>query len=115
MFRKEYTMQDMVESILKMVDLSQQNRNYNDVFRTNACTADAQGKVSICRFLGIDYDLGTYTDDEYHLVGYLMIDGVTLVKNGEINWKAYADAVFDEEHLWCDRKLTTVSRETGKA
>lgn len=99
------TMQDMIESIMKMVDMSESNFKMGDVFRTNNCTNRAHGMVSIFRFLGIEYDCGTYMDGEALRVGYLFIDGVVLVKNGVINWKAYADAVTDEAHGWGSKVL----------
>lgn len=107
---KKYTMQDMIESILKLVDLNQINHNNNDVFRTNHCAASANAEARVFRFLGVEYDFGTWMDGSFEMVGYFMVDGVTLVKNGEVNWKAYADAVVDEEHHWCDRALAITQR-----
>lgn len=104
------TMQDMIENILKLVDMNAQNKKNEDLHRTNACAAHANGKASIFQFLNIDYDFGTYMDEEYEMVGYFWVEGVTLVKNGEINWRAYADAVCDEEHAWCSRELKVVER-----
>lgn len=40
------------------------------------------------------------------MIGYLYIDGVVLIKNGKIDWKAYADAVLDEDHNWGGRVLS---------
>ena len=108
--KRAYTMQDVIENILKLADLNQNNRKGNDIFRTNHTAASAQGKVSIFRFLGIEYDFGTYMDGEYEMIGYFFCDGVTLIKNGEINWKAYADAVLDEEHGWGEKELTIQER-----
>lgn len=108
--RRAYTMQDVIENILKLADLNQKNREGNDLFRTNHTAASAQGAVSIFRFLGIEYDFGTYMDGEYEMIGYFFCDGVTLIKNGEINWKAYADAVLDKEHAWGGKGLTLQER-----
>lgn len=104
----KHTMQDMIESILKCADMNQMNRERNDVFRTNHCAASANAKAGIFRFLNVEYDFGTYMDGEYEMVGYFFVDGVTLVKNGEINWRAYADAVTDEDHNWGGRELKVV-------
>ncbi len=99
------TMQDMIEDILKTIDLNAKNRQQHDVERTNNCACAASGKASIFRFLGIEFDFGTWQDGEYEMVGYFFVDGVVLVKNGKIDWKAYADAVFDKEHAWGMRQL----------
>ena len=45
-------------------------------------------------------------DGEYLLTGYFRVEDVELVKNGEIDWRAYANAVLDERHGWGTRKLT---------
>ena len=106
----KYTMQDMIESILKLADMNKNNRAQNDAERTNHCAASANGKASILKFLGIEYDFGTYMDEEYEMIGYFFCDGVTLIKNGEINWKAYADAVTDDVHGWGSKVLTITNR-----
>ena len=108
--KRAYTMQDVIESILKLADLNQNNRKGNDIFRTNHTAASAQGQVSIFRFLGIEYDFGTYMDEEYEMIGYFMVEGVVLIINGEINWKAYADAVLDDEHGWGGKELAIQDR-----
>ena len=97
------TMQDMIEEILGLVDFNKSNREQNDVFRTNHCAARANGLTNALHYMGIVIDFGTWMDGEYEMVGYVYIDGVTLVKNGEINWRAYADAVHDEAHHWGSR------------
>ena len=101
----KHTMQDMIESILKMAEWNFQNRENGDVERTNNCAVDASGKASIFRFLGIEFDFGTWQDGDYEMIGYFFVDGVVLIKNGKIDWKAYADAVLDEEHNWGGRAL----------
>ena len=103
-----YTMQDMIESILKMAEWNSQNREMGDIEKTNGCAMNASGKASIFRFLGIEFDFGTWQDGDYEMIGYFFVDGVVLIKNGKIDWKAYAEAVLDEEHHWCDRKLMIV-------
>ena len=100
-----HTMQDMIESILKLSDMNQRNRKDNDLFRTNHCAASANAEASVFRFLGVEYDFGTWMDNGYEMVGYFYVDGVVLIKNGEINWKAYADAVHDETHNWGCKEL----------
>ncbi len=100
------TLQDVIESILKTIDLNRSNREREDLFRTNATASSANGKASILGFLGIDYDFGNYMDGEYLLTGYFRVEDVELVKNGEIDWRAYANAVLDERHGWGTRKLT---------
>ena len=109
--KKESTMQDMIEGILRLVDFNQSNRKNNDEFRTNHCAARANGQANILGFLGVEYDFGTYMDEDYEMVGYFYVDGVTLVKNGKIDWKAYSDAVLDKEHSWGSRVLTIQNRE----
>lgn len=108
--KRNGTMQDMIESILKLADLNQSNRKNNDVFRTNHTAAAAGGRAYALRFLGIDYDFGTWMDGEYEMIGFFMVEDVVLIKNGEINWKAYADAVVDEAHGWCGKELTIQER-----
>lgn len=105
-----HTMQDLIESILKLADLNQTNRKNKDLFRTNHTAASANGRAYVLRFLGIEYDFGTWMDGEYEMVGYFFVDGVTLIKNGEIDWKAYADAVLDEDHGWGRKELTIQDR-----
>ena len=108
--KRAYTMQDMIEDILKTADYNAKNREQDDVERTNNCAMAASGKASIFRFLGIEFDFGTWQDGEYNMVGYFMVDGVVLIKNGEIDWKAYADAVLDEEHGWAGKELAIRER-----
>lgn len=110
MMDRTYTMQDMIEKVLKLADMNLNNRKKEDVLRTNHTAASAEGAVSIFRFLGVEYDFGTYMDDEYEMIGYFFCDGVTLIKNGEINWKAYADAVHDEEHGWGGKQFGITER-----
>ena len=95
----------MIEDILKNTKLNAENRAMGDIERTNHCAGTVSGEVRIFRFLGIEYDFGTYKDDEYEMIGYLYVDGVVLVKNGKIDWKAYGNAVFDKEHAWGMRQL----------
>ena len=103
-----HTMQDMIESILKLADMSITNRKRGDVIRANNCTMTAYGEARVFRFLGIDYDFGTYDDGDYEVIGYFMVDGVVLIKNGELDWKAYGNAVFSEE--WYGRELVIQER-----
>ena len=105
-----YTMQDMIEAILKLADMSNTNRKQDDVKRANYCTASANGEARILKFLGVDYDFGTYQDGEYERIGYFMVDGVVLIKNGNIDWKAYGRAVVDEEHGWFNKELIVRER-----
>ena len=100
MTKREHTMQDVIEEILKLVDFNAKNKEQNDVRRTNYCASEAYGEARILEFLGIEYDFSTWMDGEYEMVGYFYVDGVVLVKNGEINWRAYSDAVLDDEHAW---------------
>lgn len=46
MRKKEYTLQDAIEQILKLIDLSDQNYRRQDVFRTNRCTASANSRAT---------------------------------------------------------------------
>lgn len=101
-----YTMQDMIEDILKTAELNAMNRAQNDIERTNNCAIAASGKASIFRFLGIVFDFGTWQDGDYEMIGFFLVDGIVLIKNGKVDWKAYADAVLDEEHHWGTRTLT---------
>lgn len=105
------TLQDMIEDILKTIDFNAKNREQKDIERTNSCAGAASGKASIFRFLGIEFDFGTWQDGDYEMVGYFFVDGVVLVRNGKIDWKAYADAVFDETHAWGMRELAIKERE----
>lgn len=107
---RTYTMQDMIEAIIKLADMSNTNMKRGDVKRANHCTASANGEARILRFLGVDYDFGTYQDDEYERIGYFMVDGVVLIKNGIIDWKAYGRAVVDEEHGWFNKELIVRER-----
>lgn len=108
---KKTTLQDVIESILKTIDLNKTNKEKEDLNRTNNCAAYAHGKAYIFSFLGIDYDFGTYTDGEYLMVGYFRVEDVELVKNGEIDWKAYGDAVLDERHGWGSKTFTIQEEE----
>lgn len=108
--KKESTMQDMIEGILRLVDFNQSNRKNNDESRTNHCAARANGQANILGFLGVEYDFGTYMDGDYEMVGYFRVDDVTLVKNGKTDWRAYADAVFDKEHGWGSKVLAIKQR-----
>lgn len=108
--KRAYTMQDMIEDILKTAEFNAKNREQGDVERTNHCAGAASGKASILRFLGVEFDFGTWQDGQYEMIGYFWVDGVELIKNGEINWKAYADAVLDEEHGWAGKELTVQER-----
>lgn len=107
---RTYTMQDMIEAILKLAGMSDTNRKQGDVERANNCTMVAYGEARVLKFLGVDYDFGTYQDDEYERIGYFMVDGVTLIKNGIIDWKAYGRAVVDEEHGWFNKELIVRER-----
>ena len=100
------TMQDIIEKMLKRVDMQQANKEHGDVWRTGNCTMFAQGLATALGLMGVEYDFGTYMDGDYHCVGYVYVDGVALVKNGVIDWKAYADAVLDEAHSWGSRRFT---------
>ena len=106
MRKKEYTLQDAIEQILKLIDLSDQNYRRQDVFRTNHCTAFANSRATALMWIGLDYDFGTWMDDEYERVGFFMVDDVLLVKNGEILLKNYADAVLDDTHAWGETVIT---------
>lgn len=104
------TMQDLIEKIMKHVDMGESNYKRGDVFRTNNCTEYAHGLAAALGLMGIEYDFGTYMDGDFHRVGYVYIDGVTLVKNGEIDWKAYGKAVLDDDHSWGGRTLAIAER-----
>lgn len=102
------TMQDLIEKILRLADMGESNMKAGDVWRTRSCTSEAHGMAAVLGLLGIDYDFGTYMDDDYYRIGYFSVDGVVLIKNGWINWKAYADAVLDKVHHWNSKMLTVV-------
>ena len=56
--KRNGTMQDMIESILKLADLNQSNRKNNDVFRTNHTAAAAGGRAPHCCKLGGRLEFG---------------------------------------------------------
>lgn len=108
---KARTTQDLIEAVLKLVDLNHNNRAEEDLFRTNHCAAHAEGLFGSLYYAGLDGDFGTYMDGDYELIGFVMIEDVVLVKNGEIDWKAYADAVVDDAHGWGAKVLRILDRE----
>lgn len=105
MSNRTHTMQDVIESILHVISYNAKNREQGDVERTNHCAGRAQGMAQIFRFLNVEYDFGTWQDGEYEMVGYFYVDGVVLVKNGEIDWRAYSNAVLDDDHSWGSKEL----------
>ena len=109
--RGTYTLQDMIENMLKTVDLANSNRGQSDVARANRCVGIVSGMVNACRFIGLDYDFATWQDGEFERIGLVRVDGVEVVKNDKIDWKAYADAVLGEAHHWCDTVITTAERK----
>ena len=106
----KFTMQDLIESILKLAEMNQENRKREDVFRTNGCAAAASGRAYALALLGFEYDLDSWMDGEFEMIEHFYVDGVTLIKNGEIDWEAYSDAVVDEEHGWERKELTVQER-----
>jgi len=108
---KERTMQDLVEAVLKLVDLNRINREQEDLPRTNHCAAHAEGLFGSLYYMGLEGDFGTYMDGDYEMVGHIRLEDVELVKNGEINWKAYGDAVVDDAHGWGAKVLRIGNRE----
>ena len=101
-----YTMKDMIKDILDKVYIHKENRKQGDVERTNFTEAFVCGQARIFKFLGVVYDIGTWQDGDFAMIGYLMIDGVELVNNGKIDWNAYDAALTDEAHHWATRELT---------
>ena len=61
---RTYTMQDMIEAILKLADMSDTNRKQGDVERANNCTMMAYGEARVLKKQRDDNDFGTYQDDE---------------------------------------------------
>lgn len=104
------TVQDLIEKILRLADMSEDGMKAGDVRRTGNCTSKAYGMADVLGLLGIDYDFGTYMDGDYYRIGYFSVDGVVLIKNGWIDWKACADAVLDKMHYWNSKTLTVTER-----
>lgn len=101
----EYTLRDMIWSIIKMADLNNKNREMEDAERTTNTAHEANGKATILRMLGIDYSFGTWQDGEYERIGYFRVQDVVLIKNGEIDYEAFSEAVKDKKHSWGTKKL----------
>ena len=100
-----HTLQDVIESILKLATSSGTNRELRDAKTANTCTNIAYGESRLLRFLGIDFDIMIMPDGDYEMIDYFRVEDVELIKNGEVNWKAYADETVDENHGWGDKEL----------
>ena len=108
------TMQDLIEKILRLAEMSEDGVKAGDAWWAGNCTSEARGMAAVLGLLGIDYDFGAYTDGDYHRgdyhrIGHFSVDGVVLIKCGWVDWKACEDAA--KEHHWSSRALTVTERK----
>ncbi len=110
MRREGYTLQNVIMDILRMAELSAVNRRRGNTELANACLEIASGKASILWFLGVDYDFGTYRNDEYEIICYFKVDDVVLIRDGEIDW----EAVRDKAQRWAGMVLALQGRTENR-
>nr|DAX32928.1 MAG TPA: hypothetical protein [Caudoviricetes sp.] len=107
------TVQDLIEKILKLAEMSESHMLKLDAWRTGICTKEACGMAAVLELLGVDIlcddHCVDYTGGGYRRINYLFVEGVMLINRTVIDWKAYTDAA--KEHHWDSRALTIIERE----
>jgi len=96
---------DIIERILKVAIAGNDNFKAGDAERCNYCTAVAVGMTRMLDIIGIEGECGTWQDGDFHRIGLIRIDNVDIIKNSEILFRQYGDAVIKD---W-SRKVISVT------
>ena len=81
----------LICKIEETVSLNNQNADKLDVQRSSFTAGMIRAYLDVVRSMGHDVDSGSWDDNGCDRFSYLKIDGVVMVRNSKIDFKAYSE------------------------
>ena len=82
---------ELIRSIQGAVAFNLENADRGDVERSNYTAGMTKAYTDVLRGFGHEVEIGTWDDSGCNRIGFIQIDGVTLVKNSKIDFDGYGE------------------------
>lgn len=81
----------LINKIIKQIEFNFQNANNHDIERSHTTAGAVSAYCDVLRNIGHDIEHGDWNDAGCLRIGYLKIDGETIVKHSEIDYRKVAE------------------------